>query len=146
MVFLSNLWQNLITLPSEKFHQEKRQKGLIFIVCNMSGVNPHGLMPSEIGTIPVLQRRKMRLSKVNKIVQGPKLLDGRANIPDWLQNTYSVWYTCNWTATLFLQVNLRTAFFLFLFFVLFKNFVFQLENNCFTVLCWFLPYNNANHP
>ena len=90
MVFLSNLWQNLITLPSEKFHQEKRQKGLIFIVCNMSGVNPHGLMPSEIGTIPVLQRRKMRLSKVNKIVQGPKLLDGRANIPDWLQNTYSV--------------------------------------------------------
>ena len=56
----------------------------------MSGVNPHGLMPSEIGTIPVLQRRKMRLSKVKKIVQGPKLLDGRANIPDWLQNTYSV--------------------------------------------------------
>ena len=78
MVFLSHLWQNLNTQPSEKFRQEKRQKELVFIVHNMSGVNP------------VLQRRKMRLSKVKKIVQGPKLLDGRANIPAWLQNTYSV--------------------------------------------------------
>ena len=22
--------------------------------------------------------------------------------------------------------------------------IFQLEDNCFTMLCWFLPYNNAN--
>ena len=27
----------------------------------------------------------------------------------------------------------------------FKNY-FQLEDNCFSILCWFLPYNNMNQP
>ena len=25
-------------------------------------------------------------------------------------------------------------------------FFFKLENNCFTILCWFLPYNISNQP
>ena len=32
----------------------------------------------------------------------------------------------------------------FFFFCLFKNF--WLEDNCFTILCWFLPYINMNWP
>lgn len=28
----------------------------------------------------------------------------------------------------------------------FLKFIFQLEENCFTILCWFLPYNNTNRP
>ena len=26
------------------------------------------------------------------------------------------------------------------------KFIFYLENNCFTVLCWFLSYNNMDQP
>ena len=35
---------------------------------------------------------------------------------------------------------------LFGFFVFFLIYFFKLEDNCFAMLCWFLPYNNANQP
>ena len=28
----------------------------------------------------------------------------------------------------------------------FSRFFFKLEDNCFTILCWFLPYNSMNQP
>ena len=31
-------------------------------------------------------------------------------------------------------------------FICFKSIFFKLEDNCFTVLCWFLPYITMNQP
>lgn len=38
----------------------------------------------EVGISPILQVRKLRLREVKKIVQDPKLLIGRAEIPIWI--------------------------------------------------------------
>lgn len=61
----------------------------------MPDINPHS-SPVEVGIVPILLMRKLRLREVKKVVQDPKLLIGRAEIPissSWLQNPFPMSYT-----------------------------------------------------
>ena len=70
----------------------------------------------------------MDLGSKNKSIKLTKLLNWKLIVGDlMLFFFFFASYLC-----------LNFIFFLFFFFLLF---FFKLEDNCFTMLCWFLPYN-----
>ena len=74
----------------------------------------------------------MDLGSKNKSIKLTKLLNWKLIVGDLMLFFF------------FCLISLSKLYF-FPFLLLF-TFFFKLEDNCFTMLCWFLPYNNVNRP